>query len=312
MEENNSRNIFKFRHPKAVQPQQKDQTPKTPENKEMPPPLFNYFGENSDEILHLQSICFCAEDILFLTELIGRDLEKFSDLPKYNFFMKTYKRIINENHILKKLISEPQNNSDRPKKTPFFVIFKEEKNTQLEKLLKQKKKDRSTFESSEQDSDLICKRIKYCIKRILKGLNLLNNKDFAYLNFAESSDKFFSALKYTLDEIGEYSELSNDIPLKWYAQYISNYKKDLPDNLQKNDFSKLYEEIYTEETNILNELKSLSNIVITRDGMNLRCAEKILEKAEYELKVIEEAKKYIQIEKFIDSEKIEVCLLFNE
>ena len=162
------------------------------------------------------------------------------------------------------------------------------------------------------NSDLICKRIKFCIKTILKGLNLLNNKDFAYLNFANSTDKFFSALKYTLDELGEYSELSNNIPLKWYAQYIYNYKKELEDNYQKDDFLKLYEEIYTEETNILNELKSLSSIVITRDGMNLRCAEKIKEKAEYELKIIEEAKKYIQIEKFIDTEKIEVCLMPNE
>ena len=311
MEENNCRKIFNFRH-KKINPSQNEETAKPPENKEMPPPLFNYFVENSDEILHLQSICFCTEDILFLTELIGRDLQKFSDLPKFTFFSKTYKRIVNETTILRRLISETQNDSDRPTKKPFFVIFKDEKNTQLEKLLKQKKKDRSTFESSDQDSDLICKKIKYCIKRILKGLNLLNNKDFAYLNFAESTDKFFSALKYTLDELGEYSELSNDIPLKWYAQYVANYKKDLPDKLQKNDFSKLYEEIYTEETNILNELKSLSSIVITRDGMNLRCAEKKLEKAEYELKIIEEAKKYIQIENFMDSERIDVCLVLNE
>jgi hypothetical protein len=105
--------------------------------------------------------------------------------------------------------------------------------------------------------------------------------------------------------------LSNIIPLKWYAQYIYNYKKELEDDYQKNDFEKLYDEIYTEETNILNELKSISSIVITRDGMNLRCAEKIMEKAQYDLKITEEAKKYIQIEKFIDTEKIEVCLMPN-
>ena len=312
MEENQYKRIFNFRYKKKDVSQEVGQAPKPSKDKDqMPPPLFNYFGENSDEIFHLQSICFSVEDIMFLTELIGRDLEKFRDLPKYIFFTKTYKRIINEHEILRNLLIE-KSSTDNQRKKPFFVIFKEEKNAQLEKLMKQKKKDRSTFESSEQDSDLICKRIKFCIKTILKGLNLLNNKDFAYLNFANSTDKFFSALKYTLDELGEYSELSNNIPLKWYAQYIYNYKKELEDNYQKDDFLKLYEEIYTEETNILNELKSLSSIVITRDGMNLRCAEKIKEKAEYELKIIEEAKKYIQIEKFIDTEKIEVCLMPNE
>jgi hypothetical protein len=142
----------------------------------------------------------------------------------------------------------------------------------------------------------------------LKGLNLLNNKDFAYLNFAQSSDKFFSALKYTLEELGEYNELSNDIPLKWYSQYIYNYKKELDIEYQKEDFSKLYSEISTEETNILNELKKLSNIVITRDGMNLRCAEKIIDRSMYELKRIEEAKKFNQLEKFINTKKVEVCI----
>ena len=311
MEENNSRKLFNFRHKKKEVKEEGD-IPKTPDNNQMPPPLYDYFKENPDEILHLQGICFCAEDILFLTDLIGRNIEKFSDLPKYNFFCKTYKRIKGENQLLKNLINEEGDSPDKPTKKPFFVIFREEIDDKLGKVLEKKKKDRSTFESSEQDSDLICKRIKYCIKRILKGLNLLNNKDFAYLNFAKSTDKFFSALKYTLDEIGEYSELSKTIPLKWYAQYIYNYKNELSDSYQKNDFSKLYEEIYREETNILNELKSLSSIVITRDGMNLRCAEKIIEKAEYELKIIEETKKFIQIEKFIDTEKIEVCLVPNE
>ena len=308
IEENENKKFFNFKHKKVVKKDYPAETPK-PKDKQMPPPLFNYFSENSDEILHLQSICFSVEDILFIIELIGRNIQLFKDLPKYNFFEKTYKRIANGNNILKNVISENLKNNN---KRPFFLIFKEEKNAQLEKLMNQKKEDRSTFESSEQDSDLICKRIKFCIKTILKGLNLLNSKDFAYLNFANSTDKFFSALKYTLDELGEYSELSSNIPLKWYAQYIYNYKKELSDLYQKNDFSKLYEEIYREESNILNELKSLSSTVITRDGMNLRCAEKIKEKAEYELKIIEEAKKYIQIEKFIDTVKIEVCLMPND
>ena len=315
MEEDSNKKIFNFRHKKRDNDTPEGETPKPQEINQTTKPLFNYFAENPDEILHLQSICFSIQDILFIIELIGRDIQKFSNLPRFNFFSKSYRRIFNESEILNKLkleITTIPNTSNTLKQRPFFVIIKEEVNTQLEKLNQQKKENSSTFASSEQDSDLIYKRIKYCIKIILKGLNLLNNKDFAYLNFANSTDKFFSALKYTLDELGEYSELSNNIPLKWYAQYIYNYKKELEDIYQKNDFSKLYEEIYTEETNILNELKSLSNIVITRVGMNLRCAEKIIERVTYELKIIEEAKKYIQIEHFINSEKIELCLMPNE
>ena len=266
-----------------------------------------YFKDNPDEILHLQSICFSLQDIIFLIELIERNIDIFKELPRFTFFSKTIKKIKNQNNILNELIDE---DNFSVKKT-FYIAFKDEKNIILEKLIKNKKKD-STFESVEQDSELIRRRIKFCIKTILKGLNLLNNKDFAYLNFAQNTNKFFSALKYTLEEMGEYNELSDVIPLKWYSQYIYNYKNELDKEYQKEDFTKLYSEISTEEMNILNDLKKLSNMVITRDGMNLRCAEKILEKTKYELKKIEEAKKFNQMEKFIKTKKIEVCIFQPE
>ena len=298
-----SRRIFNFRYKKTKNKNNPPEGSKQGENSQHSPPLYDYFLENPDEILHLQSVCFNVDDIKFLIELIGRNIDKFKDLPRYSFFTKTFTKIKKEDKTLNELFEEDI--FDR-KKT-FYVIFKDEKKSVLEHLIKKKKKN-STFESNEQDSELICKRVKFCIKTILKGLNLLNNKDFAYLNFAQSSDKFFSALKYTLEELGEYNELSNSIPLKWYSQYIFNYKKELDIEYQKEDFTKLYSEISTEETNLLNDLKKLSNILITRDGMNLRCAEKILEKAIYELKRIEQAKKYNQLEKFIKTKQIELCV----
>ena len=297
-----SKNLFNFRYKKRkIAKPQSDQG--SDDNLQTQSPLYDYFKENPDEILHLQSICFSGDDIKFLLDLIERNMGIFKDLPRFSFFSKTFKKIKNEEKILNSLLEKDKNEKNKT----FYIIFREEKKNILEKLIKKKKKD-STFESNEQDSQLICRRIKFCIKTILKGLNLLNSKDFAYLNFAQSTDKFFSAIKYTLEELGEYNELSNNIPLNWYSQYIYNYKKELDIEYQKEDFSKLYSEISSEENNILNELKSLSNIIITRDGMNLRCAEKILAKAIYELKRIEEAKKYNQLEKFIKTRKIEVCV----
>ena len=297
-----SKNLFNFRYKKRkIAKPQSDQG--SDDNLQTQSPLYDYFKENPDEILHLQSICFSGDDIKFLLDLIERIMGIFKDLPRFTFFSKTFKKIKNEEKILNSLLEKDKNEKNKT----FYIIFREEKKNILEKLIKKKKKD-STFESNEQDSQLICRRIKFCIKTILKGLNLLNSKDFAYLNFAQSTDKFFSAIKYTLEELGEYNELSNNIPLNWYSQYIYNYKKELDIEYQKEDFEKLYSEISTEETNILNDLKNLSNIIITRDGMNLRCAEKILAKAMYELKRIEEAKKYNQLEKFIKTKKIEVCI----
>ena len=300
-----NKRFFNFRHKKLKKNLEKNNEEKNNINNlnNNNLPLYEYFKDNPDEILHLQSVCFSAEDVYFILSLIGRNIELFKDLPKFIFFSKTFKKIKNQEKLIQDFIDEDIFNL---KKT-FFVIFKDEKNSILEKFIERRKKE-SSFENKEQDSELICKRVKFCIKTILKGLNLLNNKDFAYLNFAESTDKFFRVIKYSLEELGEYNELLNMIPLKWYSQYIYNYKNELDNEYQKDDFNKLYSEISTEETNILNELKKISNIVITRNGMNLRCAEKILEKAIYELKLIEESSKYNQLERFIKTKKIEVCI----
>ena len=308
IEQNIDNKIFNFRRkndkkrfPTEVEKKKK----KEPVTKEIEI-LFDYFKENDDEIMHLESICFSLSDVLFILELIKRKPKIFESLPKYDFFKKTYERIQFDDFKLNEQVKKYANLKQ------FFIIFRDEKNSKLENLLRSNKKNISTFITGNQDSDLICKRIKFCIKTILKGLNLLNNKDYSYLNKAVSSNKFFSAIKHTLNDLSEYSEEHDKIPLKWYGQYINNYKKGLAEVYQQNDFEKLYEEIFEDEKSILNELKSFSSTIITRDGMNLRCAEKLLDKAKYDLLDIEEAKKFVKIEKFIDTEKIEVCVRIKD
>ena len=49
-----------------------------------------------------------------------------------------------------------------------FVIFKEKISSQLENLKKKKKTVQKTFDINNQDSDVVCKRVKFCIKKYLK------------------------------------------------------------------------------------------------------------------------------------------------
>jgi hypothetical protein len=283
---------------KKEQPEKKENKNKNEEYK----PSFDYFKENPDEILHLESICFSLNDILFILSLIGKNIEIFEGLPKYNFFCKTYKHIKSKDYKIDDEIDK------EPKKTTFFVLFKDEKIPELEKLVGKKKKEESSFLTEKQSSDLICKRVKFSIKTVLKGLNLLNNKDFAYLNTAISNEKFFSSLQYTLDDLEDFSDMLNQIPMKWYGQYLTNNKKRINQKYQDNDYKLLYDEMLEEESKILEELKSFSRILITRDGMNLGCSEKILEQMNIGLYHYEQSKKIVKIEKFVNSEKIEVCI----
>ena len=268
--------------------------------------VYNYFHEHNDELLHLQCICFSFEDILFILKLISRNTQAFSGLPGYTSFIKTYEYIQQSEYKLDDIINKNK------KKTEFFLVFKAEKNSRFEKLINQNKSSISTFSSDIRDSDLISKRFKFCIKTILKGLNLLNNKDYSYLNMAFTTGKFFSALKHTLDDFGELSEVKNKIPLKWYGQFIFNNKDVISQKYKNDDYSKLYEEIYNEESNVLNDLKSITSTIITRDGMNIRCAEKILQNENYDNFHINQVKEFVKIDKFIEKEKIEVCFQIND
>ena len=278
----------------------------TSTNHNTPTPSYDYFTENSDEILKVQCICFSLTDILFIMNLISKDnnYSKFKPLPKFDSFRRTVERIRSEEHKLDKQKTEE-------KKRRFFLIFKDEKNSQLEKLFRQKNKKKKK-EENDMSKEVICSKIKDSIKTILKGLNILNNKDYSYLNMATSNEKFLQAIRYTLDDISEFSESENEIPLNWYGQFIENHKKSLDPKYLENDLNKLYHELFNEETNILNELKSFSSIIITRDGMNLRCAEKIIEKCKSDNRRMEKAKQIQKIEFFIENEKTEVCIRIKE
>ena len=263
--------------------------------------VYNYFEEHKDESVNMQCICFSIEDILLLVKLVRDRLNEFNSLPQHVFFEKTIDRINNEEH---KLALESKNSG---KSRKFYMVSKEEQN---ESFVVKKDNTNYTLLSDSQDSDLILQRLKFCIKMVLKGLNLLNNKDYSYLSIADSNNNFLLALKHTLEDLDDFNdyESTSQIPLKWYSQYLTNNKKMLSEEYKANDYQKLYEELLIEETHNLEALKKTSGIVMTRNGMNIRCAEKIIEKARRDLNRIKQIERFMKMEKFINKTKIEVCV----
>ena len=158
----------------------------------------------------------------------------------------------------------------------------------------------------------MCKKFKFSLKTILKGLNLINYKDYPYLNSSFNNKNFFDCLKYTLDDFGELNSDKNKISLKWYGEYIFNNKNFLENKYIDNDYDLLYNELYKEELNNLNRLRSMSSFMISKDGMNLRCAENIVYKAKFENFIINRNKDLVGVDKFIEEEEIEVCFQINE
>ena len=273
---------------------------------------YDYFKENPDEIMRLQGICFSISDVKFILSLICDENDKnqkikklFENLPEFNFFNKTIERIKCDDYKLDELIS-----SDNKKKV-FYVIFKEERNNQLENLFKSKKDDKNTFyinEKMDKEPSMILNKMKFSIKNILKNIEL----NFSYLDKAITTDKLFSALFYHLNEIGENTEIFEQVPIKWYAKYIYENKNNIDVKYRKNDYQLLYEEMTDQEKKKLDELKDITSKIITKNNININCATDLLKKINYSLMDVIEEKKIAKIEKFIETEEIKVCILTSK
>ena len=276
---------------------------------------YKYFKENKDEFIYLQSICISADDILFILELISKNKNEFKNLANYQVF----DQVIND--INKGYEKDIINMMINPKKNVFFILFNEKYKSKMRKVLKYYYKTRrssSVFKIPKKEEKIKYKRMKVCIKKVLKSLSDINSKSHTFLNYATTNQKFLTGIKYTLEDTENFHILNSKrnnnennnhiIPLKWYGQYISNNKDSLDLTYKENDFEKLYKDILKEELENLKKLQLYSEIIIARDGMNLICSDKIIEKTKIDLIKCEIAKKFIKIEKFIDTEKIEVCI----
>ena len=295
-----SKNIFLFN------PDEK----KLNQNMDNPRQKYEYFKDNSDEIIRIKSICFNEKDILFILKLMNKDIDVFKNLPEFN----GVKAALNCNGMNEedfKYILDTQKDKRKQKKIDlenkgegYYIFNYNEQNLQLNYKLKEFYKEDKKKKKEKEEKSLLS-RLKNSIKTILRGLNLLNIKEYSYLNFATSNEKFFQALNCTLKDL---EDEDNKVPLSWHSKFIINNKNQLDQNYLRNDFEKLYEEIFFEENNYLNKLKSLSPLINAREAMNLNCAEIAIEKMEYYKKNLEKAKKTEKVKIFVAKDKTEICI----
>ena len=275
---------------------------------------YDYFKENSDEIFRLKSVCFSEKDIIFITNLLKKNKDAFKNLPNFEKIEKAIKE--KEVKNLEEIISKQKENRERRNLENtvgkgYYTLFYNEDNYLLKEFRDKIKFDNKGEKSLDKSPDIpILTRIKDSIKTILRRLNLLNIKQYSYLNFASSNEKFFLAINYTLKDLEGDKFNDNKVPLNWHSKFIVNNLNQLDQEYIVNDYEKLYEEIYSEENVLLNKLKTLSPIINARETMNLNCAENAIENLEYQINNLEKAKKQEKVKIFIDNDKTKVCVYF--
>lgn len=259
-------------------------------------------------MVNVQSILFSVQDVLLIVKHCKNKTHLFikdRDSTKNNkLFEKTIEKISNQENYLNQLIKlSPQRN--------FFLIFNVDFNPKKMKLL-YPQVFRFTFTNEIESTDVVLKRIKFCIKLILRELNLINHKVYSHLTQSTSTEKFFNALNQILqlEEFNE-SEFNEKIPLNWYSLYMTSNLYLISEEYKNNDYDKLYDEVCREEKEEIGFLNSKSNLIIAKYGMNIRCIEKVNEKLKRDLFKVKQIEKIMKLDKFIKNAQINVCVRLN-
>ena len=270
-------------------------------------PKYNYFKENADEIIRIKSVCFNEIDILFIIKLINRNFYLFEGLPEFNRIKLALKERDMNIKELEKIIRNKKKKNNKGE--GYYTLIFNEQNPNFKYKLKDFYKETKTEKEKTEEKTLLS-RMKNSIKFILRRLNLLNIKEYPYLNFATSNEKFFQAINYTLKDFEDEEDLG--VPLSWHSKFIINNKNQLDIKYSKNDFDKLYEEIFIEENEHVNNLKTFSPIISTREEMNINCAENLITNMKFYTKNLEKAKKSEKVKIFVIQDKTEICISFKE
>ena len=239
---------------------------------------YDYFKENPDEVMYHRSICFNLKDISALLNNIDKCKEKiFCDDTQNMIFRKTFEKLYSNKN--RKLLEDLKNNEDIEsppkeikhrksirkekekidldnikKRTNFFLItsliannrYKELFDLQLDQkpnyTIKELKK--TDNESDIQKNNII--KVKNFFSSLLYNYRNLIITDFEQGTTSNTVDilkilkTFVKSSNYVVDD---------SIPSEWYVDSILNYLKKLPEELTKNDYEKLFNEL-EEELNI--------------------------------------------------------------
>ena len=154
--------------------------------------------------------------------------------------------------------------------------------------------------------------MKFCLKKILGSLITINLKDHPRLCNAVTNKEFFNSLEQTLEDLeGDQEPSSDKVPIKWYAQFLCDCSKKDIVNKNNDDFNTIYNILQKQEEEHLKNLRIENTDVLTKRGMNIRCAEKIIEKVNKENFRMLKVKGYKKMQKFSEITNIEACITFK-
>ena len=252
---------------------------------------YDYFKENPDEVINYRSIFFNLNQIKVLASTMNKYKDKIFTNPKHNGLKKTVEKIVSQTNLqlLNNLIQSekkkpmpelsPPKTSKREKekeelaigkdkpKVHYFLITSILANEKYQKLFKLEQpeanfsiKELKNITNEEEMTKNNIIKVKNFFCSLLYNYNKLVKTDFDE-GTTETTEKI-------LKELNIFMKSSNfvvdgSIPSEWYVKSLLEYLQKIPEELTKNDCTKLYDEIENDVNKSIKELdfEALSVII---------------------------------------------------
>lgn len=260
---------------------------------------YSYFNYYPKEIIRIDCICYSVKDMILLWDILYKNKKDFENDNGL------YKAICKFQSQEKFLLELEKKDSVRK----FMLAFRDyEKMINPHEIKLFGNKDKfENFCISDNSND--AEKVKYCIKHILKSLDIIDPKNYTQIQYTTDTENFFVQLNEIIS-FEEFKELQtgNKIRLNWFSLFLTSLLNSINSEYKENDFSLLFNELKNEEEKEIEFLKLKSNKVISYFGMLIRRAEKVLEQIKRDNIKSKRVHNLIKIEKFIKTAKIKVCI----
>ena len=248
---------------------------------------FSFLKYHPEERLEHESICLPLKDISFIIDIIRANDENILG-DKKSLPFKTYKKIT---YHLDNLAEKVKDDEVNMRKT-FIIFSKLVLDDDLKKKMELKKEQKFTFATPEQQGKNNSNEasIKYCIKTIVKHLNVLSRNNGMEYRF--NAADFVSGIRKIMENEG-FSEIIKEktLPLEWFDLYLKTNISNYAAIHGKNWDEKLYNELIVESKKNLFEIKN--DVSLNLIYSKILNSQKIIDIGQNNLnQIINDGKKY--------------------
>lgn len=268
---------------------------------------FSFFDIMKEELIEMNAICFDINDVLMIMQVLSRNIKELKTDNYFKTIVKSYEKLTYQETYLKSLVK----NDSKLSQQRYLLLFKHDYNPAFNHLLKPKANIFSCSNFNEENTTFILQRVKYCINFVLRQLNMINPKTYSFLRNITQTLEFFSAINEIV-LLQDQNSYIDKIPLGWYSIYLNSNISKLEPTYSDSNFIKLYDELLEEITADNALVVEKTNNVISRLGMNIRVADKILEDIVKDRHNVQNIERLIRLEKFIIQAEINICVKFNQ